>query len=66
MAELPESVLKRAFEKSRELEDLMAAKARARVQERLEKVLKVLAGGEEMEPEAIVALCRDAADKGSL
>ncbi|KAL8292983.1 hypothetical protein RQP46_000677 [Phenoliferia psychrophenolica] len=66
MAELPESVLKRAFEKSRELEESMAAKARARVQERLRNVLKVLVGEEEMKPEAIVAVCRDAVHKGSL
>lgn len=66
MAELPESVLKRALEKSRELEEIMAAKARSRVVDRLRKVVLALAGGAGIEPQDVVTLCRDAARKGSL
>lgn len=65
MAELPEAVLKRALAKSRELEDLMKKKARARRIEKLRTVLTALVS-DSMEPGALVELAQEVVEKGSL
>ncbi|KAK4699369.1 DNA mismatch repair protein MSH3, partial [Phenoliferia sp. Uapishka_3] len=65
MAELPDSVLARAFEKAHELEMIMVAKAQARVCERLKRVLLSLASSSEMDQATVVELCSDAAAKVS-
>lgn len=65
MAELPEALLKRALAKSRELEDLMKKKARARRIEKLRTVLTALVS-DSMEPGALVELAQEVVEKGSL
>lgn len=65
MAELPDKVLKKAHEKSLELERVMQVRTLRRAEERAAQVIRAITSGE-MGQEEVLTLCRQILETGGV